>query len=186
MELQQIKQMIKKDSSVIIEKDTPLDIVENYGKECNQCGKCCSIDSGLVLEEDIPKIADFFRISAEQVKQLYLDEHQKFNTSLHKLKQVKKEGKPYGRGILFNEKNKCAIHTVKPKHCRVCSVKSKYGEQLSIWFLLNHLVNADDAESIRQYAQYLQTHPTIPGGELEKLVPDKERLRKILNYEILR
>ncbi|MBI5392307.1 YkgJ family cysteine cluster protein [Candidatus Woesearchaeota archaeon] len=186
MEFHKIKQVIKKDPSVIIEKDTPIDIIEHYGKECTQCGKCCSIDSGLVLEEDIPKIADFFGISIEKVKQLYFDEHQKFNTSLYKLKQIKKEGKPYGKCMLFDEIKGCAIHTAKPKHCRVCSVKSKYGEQLSIWFLLNHLVNVNDAESIRQYAQYLQTHPTIPGGELDKLVPDKERLRKIMNYEILR
>lgn len=52
--------------------------------------------------------------------------------------------------------------------------------------MLNHQVNVNDPESIRQYAIYLKTHTTIPGGELEELVPDKERLRKILDFTILK
>ena len=53
--------------------------------------------------------------------------------------------------------------------------------------MVKHAVDANDAESVRQYAQYLKSGgKTIPGAELENLVPDKERLRKILSYEILK
>jgi len=52
--------------------------------------------------------------------------------------------------------------------------------------MLNYIVNSSDPEAIRLWAEYLKTHPTIPGGDLEELVPDKERLKKILNFEILR
>ena len=58
--------------------------------------------------------------------------------------------------------------------------KSKFGEQLSIWFVLNHLLDPHDPEAIRQWASYLKTHPTIPGGELHQLVSDKQKLHKIL------
>ena len=173
-------------NKMIIAKETPQEKIEFFGRECAKCGTCCSLDSGMVLEKDIPALAKFLNISEEQLKTKYLDEHQKFNTSIYKFKIIKKDGKPFGKCIFFEHDKGCSIHEAKPTHCRVCSPKSKYGEQLSIWFMLNYLVNENDPESIRQYAQYLKTHPTIPGGELEKLVPDKEKLQKILSYEIFR
>ena len=169
-----------------ITKNTPLQVVEYYGRECTGCGKCCNLDSGIVLEEDIPRLASNFGLTEKEFSEKYLVEHEKFNTKVWKLKQEKKQGKPYGRCVLLNEKNQCSVHEIKPLHCRACSTASKHGEQLSLWFTLNHLVNPNDPESIRQWAQYLQTHPTIPGGNLQDLVPDKERLAKILSYEIFR
>ncbi len=179
-------QIIQHVAGITITKETPQNIAEGYGKECTQCGKCCSLDSGMVLEKDIPALAKFLEISETELKQKYLDENSKFNTFAYKLKRIKPENKPYGKCILFDEKTGCTVHEVKPTHCRVCSTKSKHGEQLSIWFILNYFVNPNDPESIRQYAQYLKTHPTIPGGELEKLVPDPEKLKKILRYELFR
>jgi len=44
-------------------------------------------------------------------------------------------------------------------------------------------VNTSDPNSIREWAAHLSVHPTLPGGELENLVPDKERLKSILAYE---
>lgn len=53
--------------------------------------------------------------------------------------------------------------------------------------MLNYLVNKDDPESIRQYSTYLKSGgKTIEGGKLEELVPDKEKLKKILSFEQLR
>jgi hypothetical protein len=53
--------------------------------------------------------------------------------------------------------------------------------------MVNNVVDANDAESVRQYAQYIKSGgKTIPGAELGNLVPDKEKLRKILSYEILK
>jgi hypothetical protein len=52
--------------------------------------------------------------------------------------------------------------------------------------VLNYVLDHQDPDAIRQWAVYLKTHPTIPGGELEELVPDKEMRDKIMSYEILR
>ena len=80
----------------------------------------------------------------------------------------------------------CKIHKVKPLQCRIGNC-GEHGEELSIWFMLNYLVNTKDPESIRQYNIYLQSGgKTIPGGNLEELIPDKEELKKILNFEQLK
>jgi len=51
--------------------------------------------------------------------------------------------------------------------------------------MLNHFVNKDDAESIRQFASYLKTGgKTLEGAELKDLVTDKDKLKKILSFEI--
>ena len=53
--------------------------------------------------------------------------------------------------------------------------------------MVNHIIDANDAESVRQYAQYIKSGgKVIPGAELENLVPDKNKLKKILSYEILK
>ena len=53
--------------------------------------------------------------------------------------------------------------------------------------MLNYFVNKNDPESIRQFAAYLKSGgKTLPGGRLEDFIPDKKKLKKILNYDILR
>ena len=86
---------------------------------------------------------------------------------------------------IFYTADGCRIQPVKPLECKVGNC-NQYGEQLSIWFALNYFVNKSDPESIRQYAIYLKTHNTIPGGRLEELVPDKEELKEILEFKKLR
>ena len=71
--------------------------------------------------------------------------------------------------------------------CKISMACKPFGEQLSLWFMLDHFVNKDDAESLRQYAVYLKSGgKTLKGAELEVLVPDKKKLKKILSYEILK
>jgi Fe-S-cluster containining protein len=107
-----------------------------------------------------------------------------FNTNLSRPK-IKKEDKPYGECIFLQNK-KCTIQKVKPLQCRVGNC-NEHGERLSKWFMLNYLVNKDDPESIRQYAAYLSSGgKTIEGGKLEEIIPDKEKLKKILNFEQLK
>ena len=56
-------------------------------------------------------------------------------------------------------------------------------DELNAWFLLNHFVDSNDAESIRQWNLYLDTGGlNIPGGKLSDLVPNNEMLKKMLNY----
>lgn len=165
----------------MISRQTPLKEVLQYGEKCKRCGRCCSHGGGFVLEEDLKRIADHLGITKEELIEKYLDEKISYNTKHYKLKQ---KDYPYGPCI-FLEGKECKINEVKPLHCRIGNC-SKVGQELSIWFVLNYFVDPDDPESVRQWAQYLKTHPTIPGGYLKELVPDQERLRKILNYEILK
>lgn len=119
-----------------------------------------------------------------EVKEKYLEEKGLFNTKLLRPK-LKTTNKPYGECI-FLENKRCKIHKVKPLQCKVGNC-GRDGEMLSIWFMLNYLVNKDDPESIRQYADYLKSGgKIIPGGKLEELVPDKEKLKEILNFEQLK
>ncbi|MEK0322573.1 MAG: hypothetical protein QQN47_07355, partial [Nitrosopumilus sp.] len=139
--------------------------------------------SGILVDEDIQKIAKHLGVTDEVLKKEFLEEVEKFNTKKYRPKILRKD-RPYGKCIFFDEG--CKIHEVKPLECKVSMGCKDYGEQLSIWFMLNNFVNKDDAESIRQFATYLKSGgKTLLGAELGDLVPDKEKLRKILSFEIL-
>ena len=55
-----------------------------------------------------------------------------------------------------------------------------------LWFDLNYFMDAEDPQSIREWAIRLNLKPTIPGGNLHELVPDQEKLKKILHYHELK
>lgn len=171
-------------ASVSITKNTPETRVAALGSECTRCNHCCTIDSGILFEEDITRIADSLQMPRDEFTRTYLEPHERFHTKCWKLKQIREDQIPFGRCILLGEEG-CTVHDTKPKYCRLLSTASKHGQQLAAWFALNYFVNPTDPESIRQWAVYLRTHPTIPGGQLHELVPDKERLRRILSYEEL-
>jgi len=153
--------------------------------KCNACTVGCRHGSGVLADDDIPKLAKFLQISEEQLKKKYLEEVERFNTKKYRPK-ILREDKPYGKCIFFDEEKGCTVHDAKPLECKIAMGCKDYGEKLSIWFMLNQFVNKDDAESVRQYASYLKTGgKTIKGAELKNLVPDKEKLMKILKFEIL-
>ena len=167
-------------------KDTPVNEVLKLANPC-KCEACtvgCRHGSGFLVEEDIPRIAKFMNISEDVLKKEFLEEVEKFNTKRFRPRILRKD-KPYGKCIFFDEEIGCKVHEVKPLECKISMGCKDYGEQLSLWFMLNHFVNKDDAESVRQYASYLKSGgKIIPGAELKDLVPDKEKLRKILSFEI--
>lgn len=178
-----LTQSINKIPELEITKETTIQEILKIGSHCTRSGHCCSYSGGFVLEGEILIMAKHIGINEDEFKQRYLDEIESFNTKHFKLKS-NKDSKPFGPCI-FLKNNLCSIHEVKPLHCRVGSCH-RLGEQLSIWFALNYFVNKNDPESIRQWAQYLKTHPSIPGGELHELIPNQEELKKILSYEKLR
>ncbi len=171
-------------NQIKITAKTPLKKILELGNVCNRNNNCCKHGSGFLVGDDLKNIAKFLKISEEELKGKFLDEKEMFNKRLLRPK-AKKSDKPYGECIFFEEKG-CSIHEVKPLQCRTGSC-SEYGEELSAWFLLNYILDKDDPESIRQYALYVKSGgKIIPGGKLEEIVPDKEKLKKILNYEVLR
>lgn len=171
---------------MIIHKNTPKEKIIELGKECNKCGHCCSFTSAIFLDEDVKRVADFFAVSEKTLKEQVLDETEMFNKKVSRAKRLKQKERPFGPCIFFDKETGCIINEVKPLHCRVGTCNKIYGQDIMIWFMLNYLVSPNDPESVRQYAAYLKTHPTIPGGKLEEIVPDKKKLDEFLNYEIFR
>ena len=168
-------------------KSTPVEEVLKLSNPC-KCESCtvgCRHGSGFLVKEDIPRIAKFMGITEEVLKKDFLEEVEKFNTKKYRPKILRKN-KPYGKCIFFDDEIGCKVHEVKPLECKISMGCKDFGENLSLWFMLNHFVNKDDAESVRQYASYLKTSgKTLRGAELKDLVPDKEKLKKILSLEIL-
>ncbi|MFC1741565.1 YkgJ family cysteine cluster protein [Nanoarchaeota archaeon] len=178
--------MSEKDKStgdtINITKDTKEQDILKLGEDCDKCGKCCTYGSGFVLEHEIPRITAFLNIPKEKFIKDLTKETEIFHTKIFKINPWKKESKPYGP-CMFLENNLCKIQDVKPLHCRIGNC-SKRGDDLHTWFIVNHCLNAYDPESIRQYKSYLDTGGRVlPGAELEKIFPDKEKLKQILSYE---
>ena len=169
-------------------KNTPLKEVLKLSHPC-KCDACtvgCRHGSGFLVDEDIPRIAKHLGITEEVLKKEFLEEVEKFNTKHFRPKILRKD-KPYGKCIFFDEEIGCKVHEAKPLECKISMGCKDYGEKLSLWFMLNHFVNEIDPESIRQFATYIKSGgKTLQGANLEDLVPDKEKLKKILSFEILK
>ena len=167
---------------MIVSRKTPKSKVLELGKQCERSNHCCSFTTGFLAEDDFDKIAEFLNISEKELREK-LEEVTLFNTRALRPKSLKGD-KPHGPCVFLGE-NGCKIHPVKPLQCKLYTCKP-YGFDLTQWFYLNYLVNPNDPKSIREYAMFLKFNKPIPGGELEEIVPNKERLKKILNYEILK
>ena len=173
----------------MINKNTPLKEVLNLAApcRCNACNHGCKFGSGSLAGNDVKNIAVFLNIKEEELKNHFLEEIELFNKKVSRPKLIREQGKPYGRCVFFDDEKGCTIHDVKPLECKTSIQCRDYGEDLSVWFMVNHVIDTNDAESIRQYANYIKSGgKVIPGASLQELVPDKERLSKILDYEILK
>ncbi|MBI2657580.1 YkgJ family cysteine cluster protein [Candidatus Woesearchaeota archaeon] len=182
-----IVNLAKKELIKIITKNTPLNDVLKLAApcQCNSCNHGCRFGSGSLAGDDAKNMARFLGVSGQDLKKGFLEEIELFNKKLLRPKLIREKGKPYGRCVFFDDEKGCTVHEVKPLECRTSIQCKDYGEELSVWFMLNHVINPNDPESIRQYANYLKSGgKLIPGAELESIVPDKEKLGKILRYEI--
>jgi Fe-S-cluster containining protein len=154
---------------------------------CNSCNHGCKFGSGALAGDDTKHISKFLGISEEELKENFLEEKELLNRKILKPKLLRGRGKVHGQCVFYSGEKGCSIHEAKPLECKTSIQCKDYGEDLSVWFMVNHILDVNDPESIRQYAQYIKAGgKIIPGAELENLVPDGERLRKILNYEILK
>lgn len=174
--------------NIQITKNTPLKEVLRLAApcKCDSCNHGCKFGSGSLAGDDAKNIAKFLGISGEELKKGFLEEITLFNKKLLRPKLIREKGKPYGRCMFFDDEKGCTIHEVKPLECRTSMQCRDYGEDLSIWFMVNHAVDANDAESIRQYSIYLKSGgKLLEGARIEQLVPDTEKLKKMLNYDIV-
>ncbi len=160
-------------------------------------GKVCEVSPGYVKEDEAKEMAAKLGISLQELKDAFLREVRAYNTRLYKPKHEPKKirlgdsltgaihNAPHG-SCVFLDKNQeghaCMLGEKMPLHCRIATHET-HGEKLHVWYMLNHAVNSDDPRSLREWAIYLKTHPTIPGGQLEDLVPDEDRLRSILEAD---
>ncbi|MFC1728567.1 YkgJ family cysteine cluster protein [Nanoarchaeota archaeon] len=161
------------------------DVLKLGDYQCKGCIHCCEDGSGFLVEDDARILSRFLGISEEDLKKKHLEEVEKFNTKLFRPKLLREKGRPHGRCTFLTKKG-CSVHPARPTLCRIGNC-SENGEDLQLWFTLNYFLNEKDPESIREFYSYLKAGgKTLPGGSLEEIVPDKEKLKKILNYEILR
>lgn len=167
-----------------ITKKTPKEKVLEMAEKCSHCGHCCQFKGAYVLNEDIKQIAKFLEITERELRKKYTDDAEIFNTKMLRLKS-EDSSKPYAPCILYDKKEGCMVHDNKPLYCKVGNC-NEHGESLNQWFMLNYAVNESDAESIRQWATFLRQNSAIPGGELNELIPDKDKLNRILQYKILK
>ena len=173
----------------MITKNTPLKEVLKLAPacQCNACNHGCKFGSGSLAEGDSKRIAEFLKISEEDLKKDFLEEIELFNKKVLRPRLLRGKGKVHGRCVFYSDKKGCTIHSAKPLECKISMGCKDYSEELSIWFMVNNVIDTNSPESIRQYAQYIKSGgKVIPGAELENLVPDKEKLSKIISYEILK
>lgn len=173
----------------LIHKNTPLKDVLKLAApcQCNACSHGCKFGSGSLVGDDAKNIAKFLGIQENDLKKGFLEEIELFNKKLLRPKLIREKGKPYGRCVFFDDEKGCTVHEVKPLECKTSIQCRDYGEDLGVWFMVNHVVDANDAESIRQYAKYIRSGgKLIEGARIEQLVPDRKKLKKILSYEILK
>ena len=152
-------------------------------RDCDACQHYCNVGSGFLAEEDFAKIAKHLGITEVKLKMHYLEPVRMYNKTMWRPKLIRKQDKPYGKCIFFNKQEKCTIHGVKPLQCKVSTCRD-HGPQLSDWFVLNHVIDADDPVAVREWAETLKVKHTIPGGQLHELVP-QDKLKKMLSYEMM-
>lgn len=166
----------------MIHANTSQEDVERIGAECDKCGHCCKYGAGFAQSNELKKIAKHLDIDEEKLKKEYFNEANVFNKRVYKPNIKKTDGMPFGPCI-FLKNNVCKIHEVKPLHCRVGNCKNS-GEELSEWYAINHLVDKENDDSLREWSVRTELKPTIKGGKVEELIGE-EKAKKILRYKNL-
>ena len=124
--------------------------------KCDKCSHGCSMGSGFLSDDDVKPLAQFLGVSEEELKKKHLEEVELFHLKRFRPTLIRSDNKPYGVCSFFSD-GKCSVHSVKPLHCKISMSCKEYGEDLNLWFLLNHMIDVDDPESVRQYASYLKS-----------------------------
>lgn len=171
-------------------------ILEMVGQSARP-GKICNNSPGFIHEGELEDIATEMDISIGRLKETLLRPVQMYGKTLHKPKHevnMRRVGDkligteyemPYGPCVFLDSNSdghKCRIENAKPLHCKLA--KEGAADKFHAWYVLNHAIDAENPTAIRQWAVHLRTHPTIPGGELHDLVPDRKKLADILGNRL--
>jgi len=167
----------------MIHKNSSQIIVEELGNNCETCGHCCTYGSGIILLQEIEKIASYLKITKKEFEESFTENVEFFSKQHKRFKQNRKDKLPHG-SCVFLEKNECKINPVKPLYCRIGNCGA-YANEAIQWFHLNYSVDKFNPNSIREWKIFTDNKKVIDGGKVEEIVQDKEVLKKILNYEIL-
>ena len=123
--------------------------------QCNACNHGCKFGSGSLVGDDAKNIAKFLNISESDLKKGFLEEIELLNKKLLRPKLIREKSKPYGRCVFFDDEKGCTIHEVKPLECRTSIQCKDYGEELSVWFMVNHVIDPnDDIRRVWNYAPH--------------------------------
>ncbi len=146
---------------------------------CDACEHPCKYGSGAFVKDEVKKLAEFLDMTEKDVKEKYLDEIKKFNTTLFRPKLKTKKNKPFGKCVFFDKG--CKIHNVKPLECKIAMSCKTYGKDLITWFNLKHYLNPNDPKSMREFKLYVES-----GGQvLQQMQHIIEKLEKV-NYDDLK
>jgi Zn-finger nucleic acid-binding protein len=152
---------------------------------CAACENPCRYGSGAMTDADVKRLAKHLGKKEDEVKEEFLDEITKFNTTLHRPKLERKNDLPYGKCIFFDEKEGCKVHEAKPTECRIAMGCKEYGEDLITWFNLRNYLDPKDDESVRQYRSYVESGgKVLEGAQLDKIA-SQERLAQLDAYKDL-
>jgi hypothetical protein len=147
---------------------TPLSRIEKLDVSCERCNHCCTFDSGIFLDEDIKRIADFMGMHPDEFTAEHLDEKLIYGKKVHKAK-LKKKDKPFGACSFHDKSMGCSIQEVKPLHCRIGSGCKPIGRQINTWFMLNYVLDRTNPYALKEWEAFCKVHETIPGGHMEDL-----------------
>jgi len=176
-------------TEINLSKSTPLSDVLKLAPSCGcvACSHGCTMGSGCFADGETKKLAQFMGITEDELEK-HIESVELFNKKMVRPKiERKSTEKPYGKCTFYDSNKGCTVHPAKPLQCKISMGCKPYSAQLTSWFTLNHILNVNDPEAIRQYASFIENGGNvIDGGKLEQLVPDETMRKKMLNYEVLK
>lgn len=153
---------------------------------CHACENSCNFGSGAFADGEVERLAKSLNLSEEEAKEKYLEVIERFNTKRFRPKILRENDKPYGKCVFYDKEKGCKIHEVKPLECKIAMGCKAYGEELILWYDLNHFLDRKNIESLRQYRNYLESGgKALPGAQFNEVFTE-EILKKIDSYDDLK
>lgn len=142
-----------------ITTSTTLQEIKNL-QTCKQCGRCCNQGSGILLLDQIKKLANHLNTTSANLKKEFLEEVYRFNKKFYR-PTLKRKDLPFGKCVFLKDK-KCSIQKFKPFECNIATC-NEYGDAINQWFNYNYILDKNDEQSVREFKYYLSLRKPIEG-----------------------